>query len=90
MVISPPEFSLHHGDLIVIALTSQPQNSAIELSRWKECGLPKKTWLKPTLATLSQDVIHRKFGRLHRDDLPGVLQTLSTMMAEPFWPPKIH
>jgi hypothetical protein len=86
--ISPCEFSLNHGDLLVIALTSQPQKSAIELHRWSESGLPKKTWIKPTLATLSQDVIHRKLGQLHRDDVPGVMQTLSAMIAGHYWLPR--
>jgi mRNA interferase MazF len=88
VVISPPEFPLRHGDFLVIALTSQPQKSAIEVHRWSESGLPRKTWLKPILATLSQDVIQRKLGQLHRDDFPGVMQTLSVMIAGEFWLPR--
>jgi len=69
VVISPPAYSAARGDVVVMALTSRDQgDSRLQLLGWKQAGLPKPTWFKPLVSTISARVIERRLGRLTDDD----------------------
>ena len=71
LVVSPPALAARHGDVVVLALTSQPQrDSRLRLSEWASAGLPKPTWFKPVLGTLSAKLVLRRLGRLNPADEP--------------------
>lgn len=58
VVISPSDFTGLFGDVVVLALTSQPQtDEPARLLRWEPVGLPKPTGVKPVMATLSSSLL---------------------------------
>ncbi|HEX4123368.1 MAG TPA: type II toxin-antitoxin system PemK/MazF family toxin [Tepidisphaeraceae bacterium] len=51
LVVSSATFAARYGDVVVLALTSQNQNDPS--LHWRAAGLPKPTWVKPLIGTLS-------------------------------------
>jgi mRNA interferase MazF len=48
VVISPPENAERFADLVMLALTTQPQpQSSLFLQHWQAAGLLAPTWIKP-------------------------------------------
>ncbi|MDO8629089.1 MAG: type II toxin-antitoxin system PemK/MazF family toxin [Phycisphaerales bacterium] len=85
LVLSPSEYFVRHQDVVVLALTSQPQpEDDFRLQAWKQAGLPKPSWFKPILATLSMDVFLRRLGTLAEADCVRAAEVVSYMIAEPF------
>jgi hypothetical protein len=83
--LSTPGFTAHHGDVVVLAMTSQPQREAkLRLRRWQSAGLPKPTWLKPVIGTLAVTLVLRRLGRLQAADRPRVRQALGQAIAATF------
>lgn len=80
VVLSPPEYSNRHGDVVVLGLTSVPQpEPQLALEHWQQAGLLAPTWFKPALFTLAITVVERHIGILHPADarrLPDVLKLL--------------
>jgi mRNA interferase MazF len=85
LVLSTPRFTARQGDVVVLAMTSQPQSEAkLRLSRWQLAGLPKPSWLKPVIGTLAVTLILRHLGRLHAADRPRVRLALRQAIAATF------
>jgi PemK-like, MazF-like toxin of type II toxin-antitoxin system len=70
LVISPAAYSNLHGDVALLALTSQPQAD--------------QTWVKPLIGTLSQNVILKNLGRVAVQDHDRVKDALVTMISPDF------
>jgi mRNA interferase MazF len=69
LILNPTVLTSRQGDVVVMAMTSQPQlESRLRVSRWRLCGLPKPTWLKPVIGTFAPALIVRPLGRLHPAD----------------------
>jgi mRNA interferase MazF len=69
LVLSTPGLTARQGDVVVLALTSQPQRDAkLRLSRWGAAGLVKPTWLKALIGTVAATLVLRRLGRLHAAD----------------------
>jgi mRNA interferase MazF len=69
IVLSPESYLSRHGDLVMMPLTSVPQSErSWFLDGWQEAGLLRPTWLKPVLATISQDLVERQIGVLPGSD----------------------
>jgi mRNA interferase MazF len=82
LVVSPPEFSKRHGDVVVLALTSQAQDDdSLLLSSWAESGLPRRTWIKPLIGTISGSLVERRLGRLSETDRPCASAALRMLVA---------
>ncbi len=85
LVLSPARFTEARGDIVVLALTGQPQrDDALRLSDWQAVGLLKPTWIKPLIATLNADLVVRRLGRLTEADVPRVRAALRALVAERF------
>jgi mRNA interferase MazF len=85
LVLSTPRYTAQQGDVVVLAMTSQPQRGAkLRLARWQAAGLPKPTWLKPVVGTLAVTLIRRRLGRLHAVERPRVRQALREAIAATF------
>jgi len=85
VVVSPRELSTRHEDVTLIALTSQPQNDPDLSVQDLQCaGLPRPTWLKPLIATISANLIDRRLGRLAPVDESRVQSTLRRLIAAKF------
>lgn len=71
IVLSAATFSARHGDVVLMALTSQPQADGKQrLSRWQASGLPKPTWIRSVVGTISVSMVERRLGRLQTVDVP--------------------
>jgi len=85
VVVSPGRFSARYGDIVVLALTSSPQESELlKLEDWREAGLLKPTWIKPVLGTLALQVLERRLGSLSTRDRARVTSVLRTMIIHEF------
>jgi mRNA interferase MazF len=85
LVLSMPRFTARQGDVVVLAMTSQPQREAkLKLSRWKLAGLPKPTWLKPVIGTLAATIVIRRLGRLHATDVRCARHALRELIARTY------
>jgi mRNA interferase MazF len=85
LVLSTPTFAVQQGDVVLMALTSQPQrDSRLLLTEWKAAGLPKPTWLKTIIGTLAISLVVRRPGRLHASDRKRVGTGLRRVIAPKF------
>jgi mRNA interferase MazF len=85
LVLSTPGFTTRQGDIVVLAMTSQPQRDPrLRLSHWQSATLPKPTWLKSVIGTLAATVVIRRLGRLHPADNPRVQYALQQLIAPTF------
>jgi hypothetical protein len=85
LILSTPRFTARHGDVVVLAMTSQPQRDVkLRLSHWKPAGLLKPTWLKPVIGTFAAGLVLRRLGRLHPADRARVGHALRQAIAPAF------
>jgi mRNA interferase MazF len=86
VVVSPAEYAAHRGDVVVLALTSQPQrDDALRLGQWSAARLPKPTWVKPVLGTLAVELLERRLGTVAKEDEPQIVAALRSALAPKFW-----
>lgn len=87
LVISPRNFSLHHGDIVVVPLSSIPQEREFQLEKWREAGLLKPTWLKALIATVAESLVEKRLGSLQPDDEAKVASVIGTLIDAKFLGP---
>jgi len=81
IVISPQSYSQRYGDIVLIPLTSQNQNEpTLALKEWRAAGLPKPTWIKPLIGTLSLSLVERKLGSIDPRDRICVQTAIRTII----------
>jgi mRNA interferase MazF len=82
IIVSPSAYAQLHGDVVLIALTSQDQNDpALALAEWRAAGLPKPTWVKPLVGTLSAGLIERQLGRIDPRDRRCVRAAMDRLLG---------
>lgn len=82
LVVSPSGYPERHGDVVVLALTSKEQDDdSLLLSGWAESGLPRRTWIKPLIGTISGGLVERRIGRLSGTDRPCASAALRMLIA---------
>jgi mRNA interferase MazF len=82
LVMSPASYSQRQGDIVVLALTSQNLGEAsLGLTRWQAAGLPKPTWIKPLIGTLSITLADRRLGQIDPQDRKCVAFALALCLA---------
>jgi mRNA interferase MazF len=87
VVISPPAYTLRHGDVLVLALTSKPQPEAfLALVHWQPAGLLGPTWIKPALFCLAEPILGRQIGALTETNGFRVGRALELLIASPYLP----
>ena len=85
VVVSPSAYPTGYGDVVLIALTTQPQRDAgLALAHWREAGLPRPTWVKPIIMTIASSRVVRRIGSLRRDDRTPVMAAVSETIAPTF------
>jgi len=86
LVLSSRRFAARQGDVVVLAMTSQPSTEAkLRLAQWRSSGLPKPTCLKPVIGTLAATLVLRRLGKLHPDDHPCVGHALRLLIHADFF-----
>ena len=85
LVVSPENFQLRHGDLVLLAVTSraQPEDSLC-IRDWQSAGLPKPSWVKPTIGTFAAELIVKSVGSLTAQDFAAVRAALDLAIARDF------
>jgi mRNA interferase MazF len=87
IVVSPAAYTLRYGDLVVAALTSQPQPEPfLSLRQWQAAGLLGPTWIKPSIFTLAESTIDRQIGSLNAEDTVGLGQALALLVDGRYLP----
>jgi mRNA interferase MazF len=84
LVISPLEFSSRYGDLVVVPLTSRPQEHGLCLDKWREAGLVKPTWFKALIATVAEPLVEKWLGRIHAADEGKAASVLGVLIDAMF------
>jgi mRNA interferase MazF len=88
IVLNSSEYSDRFLDIVLMPLTSrQEPEAALALRQWKSAGLPKPTWVKPVIGTLTSKLIERQLGVLHEADESAILAALRMTVAERWWRP---
>lgn len=83
LLVCPPDYTRRHGDVVVIALTGQDQNDvSLEIVEWRSSGLPKPTWIKPLIGTLSAGLIERRLGRIDPRDRHCVRAAMDMLLTQ--------
>ena len=87
VVISPSQYFLRYGDLVVLALTSRSQPEPfLALQHWQPAGLLGPTWIKPSLFTLAESIIERQIGDLHPEDAFRIPKALALLVENHYLP----
>lgn len=85
LILSVESYQRKHQDVIILALTSQSQlKQEDQLTDWQKAGLPRPTWFKPVIATISLDLINRRLGCLVSSDWKKVERVLSGVIDHKF------
>jgi mRNA interferase MazF len=85
VVVNEPAYEAVHGDLVLVALTTQPQpQGGLALGSWRAAGLPKPTWVKPIVMTLASALVHKRLGTLQTPDWARVTAALHLMITPAF------
>jgi mRNA interferase MazF len=84
-VISSATYHREKRDLLILAITSQsrpsPSVGEAPVRHWKEAGLLKPSVLKPLIATVDQNLIRRKLGRLQAEDQEALENLLRVILG---------
>jgi mRNA interferase MazF len=85
VVISSDDYHQERLDLIVIAVTSQPNPATafgeMTIANWQAAGLLKPSIIKPVLTTIDKGLVIRKLGQLQELDLQALQSLLQTILG---------
>ena len=83
LILSHDIFNERSGTVIVIAITSQPQQAGFPLTLELKTGdLPKHSWVKISqIRTLSTERMGKLIGRLSPEELAQVIEGLNEIIA---------
>jgi mRNA interferase MazF len=84
VVISSLQYNMLTSDIIIIAITSQVQNvlgiGECSITDIKSAGLLKKSTIKPAIATIEQNLVLNKLGKLSDNDLFSLKTSLQSLL----------
>ena len=83
LILSHDIFNERSGTVIVIAITSQPQQAGFPLTLALKTGnLPKHSWAKISqIRTLSTERMGKLIGRLSQEELAQIIEGLNEIIA---------
>ncbi len=85
VVVSASDYSAQHGDVIIMAITSQLRVSAKFgeqlVQDWKAAGLLKPSAIKPVIATIEQTLVLRRLGKLGKEDHAALRKVLGEILG---------
>lgn len=85
VVISSAAYHRDRPDIIIMAITSQHQAPSqigtFLVDDWKTAGLLKPSVVKPIVTTLHHRLILKKLGRLVRQDLQSLHNSLQNILG---------
>jgi mRNA interferase MazF len=84
VVISSSAYHARRPDLVLMAVTSQRRASAwgdVEINAWRAAGLLKPSAVKPVIATIEQNWVIKRLGRLEAVDQQAVRVHLKLILG---------
>jgi mRNA interferase MazF len=73
VIVSSVEYNQTKPDLVVMAITSQLRSEAslgeVWITNWHEANLLKPSAIKPVFATIEQNLIVKRLGKLQPTDI---------------------
>jgi mRNA interferase MazF len=84
VVISSLQYNLFTSDIVIIAITSQSNNvigiGDCIINDWQSAGLLKESIIKPAIATIEQNLVLKKLGKLSVIDLLSLKTSLQLLL----------
>ena len=81
VILSPRTYTDRFGDLVVMPLTSRPeQDASLALSQWRAAGLLKPSWVKPIIGTLTTGLVEKHLGQLSNADEQCIRAALAILL----------
>ena len=81
IIVNHVDYPREHGDFVLMPLTSQAQKN-LALRDWKSAGLLKPTWIKPAIATISQELVIKTLGAVSVADHAVVRAAIEEIFSE--------
>ncbi len=85
VVISSKAYNSERPDLVIMAVTSQINSTAIIgeviVQDWQAAGLIKPSAIKPVITTIEKSLVIRTMGRLKEADRKALQESLSTILG---------
>ena len=81
VIVSSSAYNAQRPDLILLAVTSQQQQSEVVVHRWREAGLLKPSVFKPVLTTIEKRLVRGKLGRLQDEDIRALQNLLGAIIG---------
>ena len=80
LIVSPDDYNRSGRDVVITMLTSNVDASSRRgdhrIRFWKQSGLPKASLLRMKFATIDQEIIVKRIGRLVEEERESVRDTL--------------
>ena len=80
LVVSPDIYNKSGQDTVIVFLTSRtdvlPRPGDHPIQFWKESGLPKASLLRMKFATIDQEIIVKRIGRLFEEERSSIRDAL--------------
>ena len=80
LIVSPDDYNRSGRDVVITMLTSHVDASSRRgdhrIRFWKQSGLPKASLLRMKFATIDQEIIVKRIGRLVEEERESVRDTL--------------
>lgn len=85
VIISSVAYHRSRHDVIVMAITSQPNPvtafGEVAVQDWQPAGLLKPSVIKPVLTTIDPKLVIKKLGRLSSADQAALRQVLASLLG---------
>lgn len=84
VIISSSVYHAQRPDLVLMAVTSQlraPARGDVVISEWRAAGLLKPSAVKPVIATIEQNLVIKRLGRLKAVDQQAVRAHLKLILG---------
>ncbi len=86
IVISSLNFNVYTPDIVIMAVTSQSLKKLSVgecfIEDWSEAGLVKRSVVKPAIATIEQNLVIRKIGKLSDADSISLQKLLRELLFD--------
>ena len=85
VVVSSDAYHKARSDLVIMAITGRVTSPGrfgdVEVQRWREAGLLKRSVVKPIMTTVEKKLVLRKLGRLTADDTGALRENLRSLLG---------
>ncbi|HLB80630.1 MAG TPA: type II toxin-antitoxin system PemK/MazF family toxin [Dongiaceae bacterium] len=85
VVVSSDAYHKARSDLVIMAITGRVTSPGrfgdVEVQRWREAGLLKRSVVKPIMTTVEKKLVLRRLGRLTAEDAEILRENLRSLLG---------